>query len=97
MNETILQEELADKSAIEDLLIRYSYAVDFHDWKSYEQVFTKDAVIDYTAFGGPKTNVQAQIEYLAKALVVRTNEGWRIKERVEQKSYTYNMPEGFEF
>jgi 3-phenylpropionate/cinnamic acid dioxygenase small subunit len=150
MKQENIQQELADKSAIEDLLIRYSYAVDFRDWSSYEQVFTKDAVIDYRAFGGPRTNVQEQIVYLKKALtpiessqhtistilidlkgdtarvrcichcpmvlklkdgktqvffcglwyndvVVRTTDGWRIKERVEQKSYIHNMPEGFEF
>ena len=46
----ISNQQLADKTAITDLLVRYSYAVDFRDWNSYEQVFTKDAIIDYRAF-----------------------------------------------
>lgn len=149
-NQMKQSQELVDKAAIEDLLIRYSYAVDFRDWNNYEEVFTKDAVIDYTAFGGSKTNVTGARDYLKKALipfessqhsistilidlkgdianvrsichcpmvlkkkdgkthvffcglwyrdvVIRTPEGWRIKERTEEKSYTYNMPEGFEF
>src|SRR5258708_18357894 len=143
-------EEWVDKSAIHELLVRYAYAVDFRDWKSYEQVFTKDAIIDYTAFDGPRGSVQTAMEYLKKALmpfessqhtistvlidlkgdtaysrsicqcpmvlrsangkthvffcglwyrdvIVRTSDGWRIKQRLEEKSYTYNMPEGFTF
>jgi len=142
--------EWVDKSSIRELLIRYAYAIDFRDWKSYEQIFTKDAIIDYTAFDGPRGSVQTAVEYLKKALtpfestqhtistilidlqgdtaytrsicqcpmvwrsgdgrshvffcglwykdkIVRTPTGWLIKERLEEKSYTHNMPEGFKF
>lgn len=143
-------QEWLDKSAIQELLVRYAYAVDFRDWQSYDQVFTKDALIDYTAFDGPRGSVETAREFLKKALapfassqhsmstvlidlkgdtafvrsicycpmvlkldnqkthvficglwyrdiIVRTAEGWKIKERVEEKSYIHNMPEGFKF
>lgn len=44
--------ELADRLAIDDLLTRYTFAIDAHDWDRLDEVFTPDAHIDYTATGG---------------------------------------------
>jgi len=39
---------ISDRLEIEDVLIRYCYAVDDRDWHSYRAAFTPDAVIDDT-------------------------------------------------
>jgi len=41
--------------------------------------------------GGPPDTMFLGLWYLDK--YVRTAKGWRISERVETKSYDYNMPE----
>ena len=43
---------LADRIAIDDLLTRYTVAVDTFDWDRLDDVFTPDAQIDYTESGG---------------------------------------------
>jgi hypothetical protein len=47
-------EELSDRLEIQDLLVNYSHAIDFQRWDDLDAVFTPDAFIDYTVFGGPK-------------------------------------------
>jgi 3-phenylpropionate/cinnamic acid dioxygenase small subunit len=48
---------LATRAAICDVIVAYATAVDTRDWTSFRQLFTDDAVIDYTASygiaGGP--------------------------------------------
>jgi|HubBroStandDraft_1064217.scaffolds.fasta_scaffold104986_2 3-phenylpropionate/cinnamic acid dioxygenase small subunit len=48
---------LATRAAISDVIVAYATAVDTRDWTSFRQLFTDDAVIDYTASygiaGGP--------------------------------------------
>ncbi len=43
---------LADRLAIDDLLTRYTRAIDTGAWDRLDAVFTPDARIDYTATGG---------------------------------------------
>jgi hypothetical protein len=43
---------LADRIAIDDLITRYTLAVDDRAWDRLDEVFTPDAQIDYTATGG---------------------------------------------
>lgn len=43
---------LSDRFEIDDLLTRYTFAVDRHDWDALDDVFTPDAHIDYSATGG---------------------------------------------
>jgi len=144
------QQEISDRFEIQDLLVRYSHAVDTMDWDLYEQVFTPDAFIDYTCFGGPKGGVKEIRAFLEMAMpnfksfqhmigntmldfvdadtvkarsilhnpmvmdigndkthvffcglwyvdeIVRTADGWKIKSRIEEPSFTYNQPEAFE-
>jgi hypothetical protein len=140
-------QEISDRLEIQDLLARYSHAIDRRDWNALDDVFTPDALIDYTAMGGA-TGTLAEIKlYLAQALarftgfqhlvattelklrgdtadartichnpmileidgadwpffcglwyvdkLVRTKAGWRIRERIEEKSYFYNVPPSF--
>jgi ketosteroid isomerase-like protein len=44
--------EISDRLEIQDLLVRYADAIDRRDLDRLDQVFTPDAAIDYTAFGG---------------------------------------------
>lgn len=143
-------QEISDRIEIQELLVRYSHAVDTRDWELYERVFTPDAFIDYTCFGGPAGNVKEIRQFLEVTMpnfksfqhmigntvlefvdentvkgrtichnpmvmdigndkthvfycglwyvdeIVRTPEGWKIKSRIEEPSYTHNMPAGFE-
>ena len=63
---------VSDRLEIDDLLARYTFAVDAGDWDRLDDVFTEDAVIDYTATGGiagPFPEVKA---WLAATLPVFT-------------------------
>ncbi len=44
--------ELSDRSEINDLLIRYSEALNRADWDTWMECFTNDAHLDYTTAGG---------------------------------------------
>lgn len=140
-------EEISDRLEIQDLLVSYSHAIDFQNFDELDDVFTPDAHIDYTVFGGPAGSYPEIKKYLADTMpmfasyyhmvatskvtidgdtatgvtvchnpmvlplpdggehvfvcglwyrdrFVRTPAGWRIAERVEQKTYVQNMPEG---
>jgi hypothetical protein len=43
----------ADRWAICDLIARYAVVVDRGEFDALDELFTPDAVIDFTAFGGP--------------------------------------------
>jgi hypothetical protein len=44
--------DIQDRLALEQLAIEYANAIDSRNWDRLDQVFTPDAVIDYTATGG---------------------------------------------
>jgi hypothetical protein len=143
-------QEISDRLEIEQLLIRYCYAVDDRDWDAYRQIFAPDAIIDDTVTGGIRSGVEEHITYLTRALsririsqhavssiliqirgneaiarahcscpmvvdlgegrtqvffqglwyhdrLVRTAEGWRIKELIEEGYWAHNVPAGFQF
>jgi len=143
-------QEISDRLELMDLMVRYAHAVDNRSWDDFDQIFTPDAAIDYTVFGGPRGTVVEIKAYLAETLsafpafqhlvanpelridgdsatgrtmcfnpmgvarpegegeprmffcglwyldsFVRTADGWRIHERVEEKSWTHNMGRAF--
>jgi ketosteroid isomerase-like protein len=45
---------VSEKLAISDVLDAYAHGVDNKDWDLVTSVFTEDAVLDYSAYGGPK-------------------------------------------
>ena len=138
-------QEVSDRLEIQDLLVRYCHAVDNRDWQAFEAVFARDAVLDFTAFGGPRSGVEDMAAYLRAALsgvqgtqhtistslmeiggktarartaaqvmmisangdggshvlfiglwyrdtLVATPQGWRICERVQERSWIHNLP-----
>jgi ketosteroid isomerase-like protein len=63
---TLSLQEISDRLEIEQLLVRYCYAIDQRDWEAYRSVFTEDAVIDDVSAG--ITDVDGMVEFLPKAL-----------------------------
>lgn len=145
------QQEISDRLELMDLMVRYAHAVDTRSWTTFDDLFTADAIIDYTAFGGGVGTVVETKAYLASVMpgfpgsqhlvsnpmltidgdtatgrtmcfnpmVVarpdgdpgeprvffcglwyldtfqRTNDGWRIAGRSEEKSWVHNMGKAF--
>ncbi len=143
--------EISDRLELMDLMVRYSHAIDTRSWDELDDVFTPDAVIDYTAFGGPSGPLDEIKQYLSSTLSQfptfqhllanpelridgdaatgrtmcfnpmgvaraegesgeprmffcglwyldtfrRTDTGWRISARAEEKSWTHNMGRAF--
>ena len=65
---TMTLQEISDRLEIQDLLARYSHAIDTRDWDALDGVFSDDADIDYTAFGGPAGKLPEIKAFLDKAL-----------------------------
>ena len=60
-------QEISDRLEIEQLLVRYCYAIDQRDWDAYRSVYTEDAVIDDVS-AGPGNTVDQMVEFLSRAL-----------------------------
>jgi hypothetical protein len=147
------QQELSDRFELQDLCYRYSQIIDSKDFDALRtDVFTADAHIDYSVFGGSVGGLEETIEFLKQALTaelfpahqhlnaniqvsidgdtasgrvmcfnpqemvmgedesqlfmlglwyvdkyVRTEQGWRMTERVEEKSWVFNTPGFMDF
>ena len=61
-------QEMSDRLEIQDLLTSYCDAIDSRDWDALDDIFTSDGIIDYTAAGGTRGNLQETKAYLDKAL-----------------------------
>ncbi len=142
-------QEISDRIEIEDLIWHYSDIIDRKAFDELDTVFTEDAHIDYSVFGGSVGNRAETIEFLHGAMgafpytqhlnanmqvkldgdvayghimcfnpqemktpdgsttwmlglwyndkYVRTADGWRIAERVEQRSWKFNVPDFMSF
>ena len=53
---------------IQDLMVRYAYAIDARDWDALDDVFTADAFIDYSVFGGSTGDLPSTKAFLAGAM-----------------------------
>jgi len=60
--------EISDRIRINDLLIRYTRAIDTKDWNLLDSCFIPDADVDYTASGGVAGKYPEVRAWLAKAL-----------------------------
>tara|TARA_R110001599_G_scaffold63704_7_gene177636 strand:- start:2813 stop:3262 length:450 start_codon:yes stop_codon:yes gene_type:complete len=142
------QQELSDRLELQDLVFHYSHLIDSKSFDDLRGVFTEDAHVDYSAFGGSVGNLEETIAYLKDAVsdgifpnsqhlnanlqfvvngdtatgrvmcfnpmemalpegglhvfllglwyvdeYVRTAQGWRIRRRVEEKSWVFNAPD----
>lgn len=60
--------QISDRLEIEDLLVRYTRAIDTGEWDRLDEVFTPDAAIDYTESGGIAGSYPEVKEWLAQML-----------------------------
>ena len=65
------QQEMSDRFEIQDLVHYYAHLIDQKSLDDLRQVFTEDAHVDYSAFGGSVGNLEETITFLKAAL---TNE-----------------------
>ncbi|SFS53076.1 nuclear transport factor 2 family protein [Saccharopolyspora flava] len=63
-------QQIQDRFAIEDVLIRYTRAIDTGEWDRLDEVFTPDARIDYTASGGIEGDLATVKPWLAENLPI---------------------------
>ena len=61
-------QELSDRAEIHEVLVRYCHAVDQRQWSVFEVLFAEDAILDYTAFGGPRCGAKEMSIYLNSTL-----------------------------
>ncbi|GAA3698912.1 nuclear transport factor 2 family protein [Nonomuraea antimicrobica] len=60
--------EIADRLEIIDLLGRYTHAIDSGRWELLDEVFSRDAVIDYSSSGGIRGTRDEVKAWLAEVL-----------------------------
>ena len=60
--------EISDRLELEKLVTDYATAVDTRNFTEFNNLFTADAIIDYTAVGGISGNLKEIIAYLETAL-----------------------------
>jgi hypothetical protein len=143
---TLTLQEISDRLEIQDLLFHYADSIDQKRFDDLYDVFSEDAHVDYSVFGGSVGNREETIAFLKKAMpmfpntqhsnanvqikvegdratgrvmcfnpqemplpdggsqvfmlglwyvdeYVRTDAGWRIHRRVEEKSWVLNTPD----
>ena len=61
-------EQISDRIEIDDLLTRYTNAIDTKDWSLLDSCFTPDAHLDYTSAGGVAGDYPKVRQWLEKAL-----------------------------
>lgn len=64
----MLIQQALDVLAIQQLLAKYVFAIDAKDFERLDEVFTDDAVVDYTATGGAIVSYAGLKSWLAEAL-----------------------------
>src|SRR5690606_30061960 len=57
-----------DRIEIEDVLRRYATAMDTGEMELFDDIFTEDAVCDYTQSGGPKTSYPELRDWLVEGM-----------------------------
>lgn len=142
---TLSLQEISDRMEIQDLLYAYAEIIDQKDFDKLRDIFTEDAFIDYSVYGGAAGGLEEIISFLEEAMTVfpnthhlnanvqikvdgdtgsgkvmcfnpqemdlgetvqtfmlglwyideyqRTDQGWRIKRRVEEKCWKFNVPD----
>jgi SnoaL-like domain len=66
--------QLADRTEIHDLIVRYGWAIDTRDWSLLDTCFTEDAYVDYSSnpggIEGPYREVRGWLEQTLAAFAV---------------------------
>ena len=62
-------QELADRAEIQDVIVRYGWAIDTKDWALLDTCFTADAYVDYSSNPGGKVGPYPEIRaWVAKVM-----------------------------
>ena len=61
-------QELSDRAEITDVLTRYTRAIDTRSWDDLDAVFTDDAILDYSAVGGPADRLEVAKPWVEQGL-----------------------------
>ena len=64
---TLSLQEVSDRLEIQDLIARYSYALDSRDFDALDDLFTPDAMLDYTATGAIKGTLAEMKAFVTNA------------------------------
>ena len=71
---TLTPTELADRAEIQDVIVRYGWAIDTKDWALLDTCFTDDAYVDYSSnpggVQGPYKEVRGWLEKMMSAFPV---------------------------
>jgi hypothetical protein len=59
---------VSDRLALSDVLDAYARGIDGKDFPLVVSLFTPDAALDYTAFGGPKGGPAEVFDWISKAM-----------------------------
>ncbi len=62
------QQEISDRLELQDLVHRYAQLIDSRQFDQLRSVFTEDAHIDYSAFGGSVGSLDETLAFLQQAL-----------------------------
>lgn len=61
-------QEMSDRLEIQDLLAKYTYAIDDRNWDALDEVFLPESIIDYTEVGGIRGTRDVMKAWLAEAM-----------------------------
>jgi ketosteroid isomerase-like protein len=82
---TLSLQEISDRLEIQELIARYSYALDSRDFDALDDLFTPDAILDYRATGAIRGSLQEMKAFDADDVAVRSRRQHRPRqERVPQ-------------
>jgi 3-phenylpropionate/cinnamic acid dioxygenase small subunit len=62
------QQELSDRFEIQDLVFLYARLIDTRQFDELRTVFTEDAFVDYSVYGGSVGDLETTIAYLKQAV-----------------------------
>jgi 3-phenylpropionate/cinnamic acid dioxygenase small subunit len=62
------QQELSDRFEIQDLVFRYAHLIDSRQFQALRSVFTEDAFVDYSVYGGSVGDLDTTIAFLERAV-----------------------------
>jgi ketosteroid isomerase-like protein len=63
-------QEISDRLEIQELIARYSYALDSGDFDALDDLFTADAVLDYRATGAIRGSLAEMKVFVAEAFTM---------------------------
>ncbi len=61
-------QELSDRLEIQDLVFLYAHLIDSRQFDQLREVFTEDAFVDYSVYGGSVGDLETTIDFLKQAV-----------------------------